>query len=108
MEESCLHQIKQKYNFTFKAKQRDAINAFIEGSDTFVVLLTGYGKTKIYVHLPEIFEIIYKWKATVLVISPLQALMTDQVNKLTELGINSTVLGEIQLQFIAPPFLRAK
>lgn len=102
MDDDCLQRIEHKYNFSFKAKQRDAINAIVEGADTFVVLPTGYGKTKIYAHLPEIFEMRDGVQATVLVISPLQALMADQVNKLTALGINATVLGEIQLDNSIP------
>lgn len=38
----------------------------------------------------------YDSTATVLVISPLQALMIDQVNKLNELGISAVFVGESQ------------
>jgi bloom syndrome protein len=47
-----------------------AIKSIVSGKDTFVVLPTGYGKTKIYAHLPEIYEHLDNF-GTVLVISPL-------------------------------------
>jgi superfamily II DNA helicase RecQ len=60
-------------------------------------LPTGYGKSKMYVHLPEIYELVNNVQGIVLVISPLQSLMTDQVIKLDKLKISSTVVGESQL-----------
>jgi superfamily II DNA helicase RecQ len=57
--------------------------------------VTGYGKTKIYAHLPEIYEHLDNF-GTVLVISPLKSLMMDQVTKLTSIGINATLVGECQ------------
>lgn len=56
------------------------------------VLPTGYGKSRIYFHLPELFDD----ETSVLVISPLQALMLDQLKKLEELHISATVVGECQ------------
>ncbi len=39
-----------------KEKQREAIEAFLQGRDTFVVLPTGYGKSLIYAILPLVFD----------------------------------------------------
>ena len=78
---TSLSSIEAKYGFHFKEKQLSAIKSIVEGNDTFVVLPTGYGKSKIYMHLPEIFEFVEKQKGTVLVISPLQSLMLDQTSK---------------------------
>jgi superfamily II DNA helicase RecQ len=64
---TSLSSIKAKYGFHFKEKQLSAIKSIVEGNDTFVVLPTGYGKSKIYIHLPEIFELVEKQKGTVLV-----------------------------------------
>jgi superfamily II DNA helicase RecQ len=52
---TSLSSIEAKYGFHFKEKQLSAIKSIVEGNDTFVVLPTGYGKSKIYMHLPEIF-----------------------------------------------------
>ena len=39
-----------------KEKQREAILAFIQGCDTFVVLPMGYGKSLIHALLPLVFD----------------------------------------------------
>lgn len=39
-----------------KMKQKEAIEAFVSGKDTFVALPTGYGKSIIYALLPSIFD----------------------------------------------------
>ena len=39
-----------------KVKQKEAIEAFVSGKDTFVALPTGYGKSIIYALLPSIFD----------------------------------------------------
>jgi superfamily II DNA helicase RecQ len=84
---TALSSIEAKYGFHFKEKQLSAIKSIVEGNDTFVVLPTGYGKSKIYMHFPEIFELVKKQKGTVLVISPLQPLMLDQLSKHNERDI---------------------
>ena len=84
--EDAIREIELKHNFKFKDKQISAIESILKDNDTFIVLPTGYGKSKIYAHLPEIYKIL-GLEATVLVISPLQALMIDQFNKFNQLGI---------------------
>jgi bloom syndrome protein len=76
--DAALSSIETKYSFKFKEKQIQAIKSIVRGKDTFGVLPTGYGKTKIYAHLPEIYEHLDNF-GTVLVISPLKSLMMDQV-----------------------------
>lgn len=41
---------------TLKPKQREAVEAFIAGRDTFVILPTGYGKSIIYAILPNLSD----------------------------------------------------
>ena len=41
---------------TIKPKQRNAIQSFLSGNDTLVVLPTGYGKSLIYAVLSLIFD----------------------------------------------------
>ena len=56
--DTALSEIEWKYDFTFKEKQLTAIKSIIDNKDTFIVLPTGYGKSKMYVHLPEIYELV--------------------------------------------------
>jgi len=95
-EDGAIQQIELQYSFKFKDKQFDSIKSILQSRDTFIVLPTGYGKSRIYFHLPELFEMITGEKSCILIISPLQALMLDQVEKLTRLGIKATVVGECQ------------
>jgi len=39
-----------------KAKQLEALRAFMSGRDSFVVLPTGYGKSVIFAVLPLLFD----------------------------------------------------
>ncbi|VDI69574.1 ATP-dependent DNA helicase RecQ [Mytilus galloprovincialis] len=93
---NALKTIEMKYAFKFKEKQMESIKYIMEGKDTFIVLPTGYGKSKIYSHLPEIHGLVRDTPGTVLVISPLQSLMKDQVSKLNKIGISATLVGECQ------------
>jgi superfamily II DNA helicase RecQ len=70
--DTALSEIESKYDFTFKEKQLTAIESIIDNKDTCIVLPTGYGKSKMYVLLPEIYELVNNVQGTVLVISPLQ------------------------------------
>ena len=54
-----------------------AIKSIVNRVDTFVVLSTGYGNTKIYSYLPEIYNLVDKVIGTILVILPLKSLMSD-------------------------------
>ncbi|CAC5367376.1 GUCY1B [Mytilus coruscus] len=79
-----------------REKQLDSVKSILENKDCFIVLPTGYGKSRIYFHLPELFEMTTTKKSSILVISPLQALMLDQMKKLQDMGITATVVGECQ------------
>jgi len=67
----------------FKDQQEVIINSIISGSHTLVSLPTGGGKSLCY-QLPSLII-----GGTTLVISPLIALMEDQVRALSEIGISS-------------------
>lgn len=41
---------------TLKPKQKEAVMAFVAGSDVFVTLPTGHGKSIIYAVLPGAFD----------------------------------------------------
>lgn len=66
---------------SLKDKQMDVIVNFLLGKDVFGVLQTGYRKSLCYACLPWIFDELYREKdpSIVIVISPLTAIMIDQV-----------------------------
>ena len=76
-----------KQNIRLKECQYEAVKAIvIEKKDTLCVLPTGYGKSLIYQLLPTVFDVHLDCEdsSSVIVISPLNALMVDQIAKLKE------------------------
>ena len=76
-------------SFGLREQQKDAILTFF---DVFVALPTGYGKRSLcYGCLPGAFDRLRRSKAKsiVVVISPLVALMKDQVNNFASQGLSA-------------------
>ncbi|HMP78564.1 MAG TPA: RecQ family ATP-dependent DNA helicase [Pirellulaceae bacterium] len=103
----------------FRPGQRQVIEAIVNGHDTLCVMPTGGGKSLCF-QLPTLLR-----PGLTLVVSPLIALMKDQVDALSRLKIAATyinsslstdeqrqrldgmVQGEFQLVYIAPERLRS-
>ena len=68
--------------------QRKALQALVNGQDVLVCHPTGTGKSIIF----QEFTFFFQEKKISLVISPLVALMKDQVNALKRHGIEATCL----------------
>ena len=103
---------------SFRPGQRDVVDAIAAGDDVLCVMPTGGGKSLCY-QLPSLAR-----KGTTIVVSPLIALMKDQVDTLQRLGIaarliNSTLTageqdevmrqmasGALDLVYVAPERLR--
>jgi ATP-dependent DNA helicase RecQ len=104
---------------SFRPGQREVIAALIAGNDCLCIMPTGGGKSLCY-QLPSIAR-----AGLTLVVSPLIALMKDQVDSLTTLGIAATYInsslspaeafdrinrmaaGQFDLVYIAPERLRS-
>jgi ATP-dependent DNA helicase RecQ len=71
----------------FRPGQEDVIHSVVSSQDTIAIMPTGAGKSLCYqlpaMHLP----------GTTVVVSPLIALMKDQVDKLNELGVSAKAVN---------------
>ncbi len=80
--------LKQYFGFEdFRGKQEEVIQNLLDGRDTFVIMPTGAGKSLCYQLPATILE------GTALVISPLIALMKNQVDQLRAHGIEAGFLN---------------
>ena len=80
----------------FKQEQERAIRSFVGGSDVFVSLPTGYGKSACFGSLPVMFDSLRRvpdGTSIVLVISPLKSLMKDQVASFCRKGLSAVFVG---------------
>ena len=101
----------------FREGQKEVITALEEGHDAIAILPTGNGKSFIYQYIG------IKEKCRVVIVSPLIALMVDQVASLKQLGIHRAVaitslmseseknyilstLNEYQFIFVSPEMLQ--
>ena len=79
-----------------KAKQLEALRAVVQQKrDVLAVLPTGYGKSLIYQLLPRMFNVLLyggKYCSTAIIVSPLTALMMDQVEKIEKQGQSAAII----------------
>ncbi len=80
--------LKIHYGFDkFRPGQEEAIDAILDGKDVLVVMPTGGGKSLIY-QLPALVS-----DGVTIVISPLIALMKDQVDSMNKIGVPATFIN---------------
>jgi ATP-dependent DNA helicase RecQ len=80
--------LKEVFGYdTFRPHQREIAECFLAGRDTLAVLPTGAGKSLCY-QLPAVVR-----DGLTVVVSPLIALMKDQVDQLTASGVAATFLN---------------
>ncbi|WP_246068306.1 RecQ family ATP-dependent DNA helicase [Fodinibius sediminis] len=86
--EKARHILKNRWGYpAFREGQEEAVNAVLERKNTLVLFPTGGGKSLCY-QLPAIML-----DGMTVVISPLVALMQDQVQQLRERGIAATFIN---------------
>lgn len=84
----ALEHLKEFWGYeSFREGQDIAINSVFSGKDTLVLFPTGGGKSLCYQVPATVFE------GMTLVISPLVALMQDQVQQLNDQGISATFIN---------------
>src|SRR5579864_8867387 len=99
---------------SFRPLQQDVIQAILDDRDVFVLMPTGAGKSLCY-QLPALLT-----DGVTVVVSPLIALMKDQVDALHALGVDATFInsslnpsevgqrqaavarGQVKLVYVAP------
>lgn len=82
--------LEEYWNYTsFKPLQEDIINSVIEGNDTFALLPTGGGKSLCF-QIPALTK-----EGICIVISPLIALMNNQVTELKKRNIKAIALTSL-------------
>ena len=88
-ESSLLGALRRYWGFdSFRPLQKSIVRSLVEGRDTCVVMPTGGGKSLCY-QLPAALLA----NQTAIVISPLIALMQDQVAQLAQMGISAALLN---------------
>lgn len=116
--EALKEKLKEVFGYSqFRGTQEAIIKNILNDRNTFVIMPTGAGKSLCY-QLPAVML-----EGTALVISPLIALMKNQVDQLNALGVNAQVLnstlskaeitkvrkdtlnGDVKLLYVAPESL---
>ncbi len=86
LEESIKASLQKYFGFSsFKGEQEEVIQNLIDGNNTFVIMPTGGGKSMCY-QLPALMS-----AGTAIVVSPLIALMKNQVDALRSVSENDSI-----------------
>lgn len=118
MQEKVKSELKKIFGFSqFRGNQEPIVDNLLNNKNTFVIMPTGAGKSLCY-QLPAVIS-----EGTAIVISPLIALMKNQVDQLNAIGVNAHFLnstlnkteakrvkaqvltGETKLLYVAPESL---
>lgn len=88
MDQIVREKLKKVFGFSqFRGNQEPIVDNILKGKNTFVIMPTGAGKSLCY-QLPAVIK-----DGTAIVISPLIALMKNQVDQLNAFGVNAHFLN---------------
>ena len=121
MEQKLLDTLQEYWHYdSFRPMQREAIESILSGKDTLVLMPTGGGKSIIY-QLPTLVS-----DGLCIVVTPLIALMKDQVDTLRKRGISAVavhsglssrqidialdncIYGDVKFLYVAPERLSSE
>ncbi len=121
MEQKLLDALKKYWHYdSFRPMQREAMESVLSGRDTLVLMPTGGGKSIIY-QLPTLVS-----DGLCIVVTPLIALMKDQVDRLRRMGIpavaihsglssrqidialDNCIYGDVKFLYVAPERLSSE
>src|SRR6201996_5148493 len=86
--DAALAVLQKTYGYdSFRGNQAEIIQHVTEGGNAFVLMPTGGGKSLCY-QIPSLLR-----EGVGIVVSPLIALMQDQVDALTQLGIRAAAIN---------------
>ena len=82
----------ESLGYDFLKPEKHLVSKFLLGRDVFVSLPTGFGKSLCYGCLPRVFDSLegMESKSILVVITPLIALVKDQVTTFTAKGLSAT------------------
>ena len=91
-----VHDVASVFNLTeFKQFQRDALDHLMKGTDIFLNVKTGAGKSICYqAFYPTWMKRNPDSRCTILVICPLISIMKEQSDYLSDLGFSATYIGK--------------
>lgn len=91
MKDAAHHILETVFGYTsFRHPQQEIVNQLVSGGDALVLMPTGGGKSLCY-QIPALVR-----KGLGVVVSPLIALMQDQVDALDEVGVKAAFLNSTQ------------
>ena len=98
IEEAVSEAVKTMGYSRLTSKQNEVVTAFVGGQDVFVSLPTGSGKSLCYCILPIVFDLLRRvmGQSIVVVVSPLIALMKDQVRAMEIRGVKAVYVGDCE------------
>jgi ATP-dependent DNA helicase RecQ len=91
IKEQALHQLQTVFGYSaFRGQQADIVEHITQGGDALVLMPTGGGKSLCY-QIPALLR-----NGVGVVVSPLIALMQDQVDALAEVGVRAAFINSTQ------------